>query len=322
MKRISKCLGMAVAFAAWAALAPAFAQTCSTASDMDASTKAALETTVRQYFQLGATNPSALQAAAVPDFSGVANVVSENKALFAGQPSVRSLYLLDNSTPSAGRAEFYCGIFNSPDRVGFVFGKLGAGKYAVVVQDVKAANASYVLSWILRQEGAQWKIAGLVPKNAQLGGHDANWFLAQARAYKAKGMNHNAWFYYLFADQLLRPFPAMSTPQLDKLYDEAQQVLPKDLPYSGPVDLVAAGRTYKVTQLFPTPVGDALDLVVKYQVPDVSDTAATYKSNMDVIKALVAKYPEFREAFTGIVARAVDPSGKDYGSLLAIKDVK
>jgi hypothetical protein len=43
---------------------------------------------------------------------------------------------------------------------------------------------------------------------------------------------------------------------------------------------------------------------------------------MALIKALVAKFPEFRDAFTGAVARAVEPSGRDYGSLLAMKDIK
>jgi hypothetical protein len=321
MKHLTRYLLVAGALSLWTLL-PAFAQTCSTGSDMDAAAKAAVENTVRQDFQMAATNPAGLQQAALPSFSGIANMATENKAVFAGQPTVRAVYLLDNSTPAQGRAEFYCGIFNSPDRVGFVFNKLPAGKYAIVIQDVKAANAAYTLSWILQQDGAQWKVAGLIPKVGQIGGHDANWYLAQARAYKGKNMNHNAWFYYLVADQLSRPFPAMSTPQLDKLYDEAQQIMPKDLPYSGPIDLVAGGRTYKVMQIFPTPVGDVLDVVVRYQAPDISDTAATYKSNMDVIKALVTKFPELREGFAGVVARAVDPSGKDYGTLVPMKDVK
>jgi len=42
----------------------------------------------------------------------------------------------------------------------------------------------------------------------------------------------------------------------------------------------------------------------------------------EMIKALVAKFPEFREAFAGVVARAVEPSGHDYGSLMAMKDIK
>jgi hypothetical protein len=43
---------------------------------------------------------------------------------------------------------------------------------------------------------------------------------------------------------------------------------------------------------------------------------------MAVMKALITKYPELRDAFAGIVARAVDPSGRDYGSLLPMKDIK
>ena len=45
-------------------------------------------------------------------------------------------------------------------------------------------------------------------------------------------------------------------------------------------------------------------------------------AHIAAIKALVTKYPELREAFTGIVARAVDPTGRDYGTLLAMKDIK
>ena len=85
---------------------------------------------------------------------------------------------------------------------------------------------------------------------------------------------------------------------------------------------MAAGKTYKVTDLFPVPVGRDFDLVVKYQSADVSNTGKTFQDNMAVMKALLAKYPEFRDAFAGIVVRAVEPSGKDYGSMLAMKDIK
>jgi hypothetical protein len=74
--------------------------------------------------------------------------------------------------------------------------------------------------------------------------------------------------------------------------------------------------------LFPTPVGDALDIVVKFQVPSVADQTAAYQDNVNVMKGLLAKYPELRDAFAGVVARAVEPGGNDYGTLLAMKDVK
>jgi hypothetical protein len=74
--------------------------------------------------------------------------------------------------------------------------------------------------------------------------------------------------------------------------------------------------------LFSLAVGADLDVVVKYQAADVSDTGKTFSANMEVMKALIAKYPELRDAFAGVVARAVEPSGRDYGSLMPMKDIK
>jgi hypothetical protein len=47
-----------------------------------------------------------------------------------------------------------------------------------------------------------------------------------------------------------------------------------------------------------------------------------YQENVNVMKALVAKFPEVRDAFSAVVARAVDTTGRDYGTLLAMKDIK
>jgi len=81
-------------------------------------------------------------------------------------------------------------------------------------------------------------------------------------------------------------------------------------------------RTYELIDLFPTLVGNDLDVVVKYRVTDIADTNKAFQDNTAVMKALLARYPELRDSFAGIVARAVAPSGQDYGSLLAMKDIK
>ncbi len=89
------------------------------------------------------------------------------------------------------------------------------------------------------------------------------------------------------------------------------------------MSLMASGKTYRVTQLFPAVVGSDLDLVVKYQATtDISNTAAAFQDNTAVIKGIVTKYPNLRSAFGGVVARAVEASGRDYGTLLAMKAVK
>jgi hypothetical protein len=102
-----------------------------------------------------------------------------------------------------------------------------------------------------------------------------------------------------------------------------QSVRPADLPSADhPVALQSAGRSYPLIYMSALPVDNALHLLVKYRSSDVSNTQQTFDDNMAVIKGVVARYPEFRDAFAGVVARATEPSGRDYGTLLAMKDVK
>jgi hypothetical protein len=82
------------------------------------------------------------------------------------------------------------------------------------------------------------------------------------------------------------------------------------------------GKTYKVTSLFPTTVDQQLHLIVKFQTASVADSGQAFQECMAVMKALLVKFPELRDAFDGIVARAVEPSGKDYGALMKMKDIK
>ena len=70
------------------------------------------------------------------------------------------------------------------------------------------------------------------------------------------------------------------------------------------------------------PVENDLDLRVRYECQTPANSGTAFQDNMAVIKAIVAKYPELRDAFAGVIARAVDTSGHDYGSLLPMKDIK
>jgi hypothetical protein len=318
------------------AVSPVHAESCQSADDMDAATRSALETTAKRYFDMASKGDVAgLRQNAIPSlasgFGSVEAAVSDNQSNFAGaQATVKSSYSLkEEASAPAERAEFLCGVFGKTGQTAgssvFVIPNLPAGNYGIVALDVAGNKTPYTVSFVLVQDGAAWKLGGFYARPATVSGHDAKWFLQQARAYKAQGKNRNAWFYYLQARELMTPVDFMSTLETDKLYDEAEAVKPADLPTSGsnPTDLAAAnGKTYKLTALFPLAVGNDLDLVVKYHAADVSNTGQTFQENAAVIKALVAKYPEFRDAFAGVVARAVDPSGRDYGSLLQMKDVK
>lgn len=309
----------------------AIAEDCKMGPELDAATKSALDSTAQKYYQMAATgNTAELQQNSIPtvasDFTGIQAAITQHKEDFGPTATVRNTYELD--APGNGpiaRAEFFCGIFNSPDRVAFVIPNLPAGRYALVILDAQGGKSPMTVSFVLQQYASgAWKLAGFYARPSSLAGHDGNWYLNQARSFKAKGQNHDAWLYYLAAWDLLAPVPFMSTATLDKVGEEAQTAKPPDMPtQEQPLQVTSAnGKTYKVTQMFSVPVQDGLSLVVKYQVPDVSNTQQAFQDNMTVMKDVVAKYPELREAFTSIVARAVAPSGQDYGTLLAMKDVK
>lgn len=301
---------------------------------MDEATRAAIKAAGQRYFDNLAKGDGAwLRQNAIPsvasDFSNIEATVKEHQSELSGaQAAARPAFLLsaDGTAPIA-RAEFYCGVFGKSGQTSgsavFMLNDLPPGKYAVVILDTTSAKAANTVSLVLQQVGSDWKLGGLYIVASQSAGHDANWFVARAREYKAKSQTHNAWFYYLQARSLTSPLPFMSTAATDKLYDESQSLQPADVPAEGKtVDLTAGTTTYKLTALFPTAVGNDLDLVVRYQAGDISNSNQTYQNNVGVAKALVAKYPELRDTFAGVVARAVDPSGRDYGTLLAMKDIK
>jgi hypothetical protein len=310
------------------------AQRCQTAGDLDDAARAAITAAGQRYFGMAAkADVASLRQNAIPSlasgFSGIETTVKDHQPDLTGaQGTVKSVFLLETEgTTPTPHAEFYCGVFGKNGQTAgsavFYLDNLAPGKYGVVLLEANGSKGKTMFSVILQQAGTDWKLGGLYVKSALVAGHDIDWFLAHAREYKAKGQVHNAWFYYLQASSLLSPLPFMATLATDKLSEESQGVRPADLPSDGKIaDLAASPASYKLTAVFPEVVGNDLDLIVKYQAADISNTNQAYQNNVTVIKALVAKYPEVRDAFAGVVARAVDPSGRDYGTLLAMKDVK
>jgi len=312
----------------------ALGESCLTSNDMDDATRSALTSTATRDFNLVAKGDVAtLRQNAIPslasDFSGIETVVKDNQPSLAGSTATaRPPFVLD--APGAAplpRAEFYCGVFGSKgqtrDSAVFSLNNLPPGKYGVVILDVPSPKGAHTVSMILQQQGSEWKLGGLYIKAKEVAGHDSDWFIARARDFKTKGQTHNAWLYYLEARSLVSPLSFMSTAATDQLYDQSQKMQPTDFPADNKTaSLSAGGATYTLTALFPEVVGTDLDLIVKYQAADVSNTTLAYQNNVAVMKALLAKYPELRDAFAAVVARAVDPSGHDYGTLLAMKEIK
>lgn len=315
--------------------ATAFGQECSQAGEIDAATRAAIDAATTQFIQFAAHGDAqGLRQAAIPAlasaFGGVRQAVTHDRGLLGDQITIRREYLLDASRATAplSRAEFFCGVYgttgHTPSSASFAIPNLDPGLYALVLTNATGGKVPYMVTVVLQKLQNQWKLAGYYPKPSEVSGHDATWYVLQARKFKKQGELHNAWLYYVLGWEIYSPVDFMSSLQLDKLSNEIQEVRPADLPVSAPVPLSAAsGRSYNLTQVFAAPdERGQLSLVVKYQAADISNTAQSFQDNTEVMKALVAKFPELRSAFSGIVARATTASGQDYGTLLAMEDIR
>jgi hypothetical protein len=330
--------------------ASVLAESCLIASDMEDAARTALTTAALRYFDLVAKGDVAtLRQNAIPSlvdvFPAIEAEVKESQSAPAGAKAIARppFLLVAEGTVPLAHAEFFCGVFGSKgqtrDSAVFTLNDLPPGKYGVVILDAPSLKGPFAVSLILQQQGSDWKLANLYIKPTQSAGHDSGWFAARARDFQGKGQMHNAWLYYIESLSLASPLPFMSTAASDTLYDESQKLQPADFPAEGKTADLSSGTTagtpagtaaansagtatYKLTAVFPQVVGDDLDLVVKYQAADISNTQQTYESNVAVMKALVAKYPELRAAFAAVVTRAVDPAGHDYGTLSAMKEIK
>ncbi len=337
MRRALRPLVSAFLIAFVATLLPgvqAAAQTCQASTELDDATRTAITTAAQRYFTMASGGDAAsLRQNAIPtlasDFSGIEALIKARQPDLTGaQPTIKNIFLLDEQGLAPDpHAEFYCGVFNrngqTANSAAFYLDNLPPGKYAVVLIEAASPKARTNFSEILQLEGTDWKIGGLYIKPAQINGHDGEWYANQARDYKSKGQIHNAWLYYQEARNLLSPLPFMGTLASDKMFDESQNLLPPDFPADGKTaDLTLPEGTFKLISVYPTVVENDLDVVVKYQAADVTNTNQSYQNNMAIIKGMMAKYPEFRDAFAAFEARAIDPQGRDYNTLIPMKDIK
>ncbi|MGE0404717.1 MAG: hypothetical protein AB7O65_00325 [Candidatus Korobacteraceae bacterium] len=313
---------------------PGMAATCATSAEMDDAARSALQqASLNFHKQAVAGDVAGLRAGAIPslagDFAGIESAIIQNQNnLKAGEATILGTYLLQaEGTAPLPRAEFYCGIYNSPDRVTFVIPNLPPGRYGIVTQTTAGENPMFFTTVLNEQAGA-WKLAGLTIKRKAISGHDSAYFATQAREYAGKGQNLVAWLHYLQAWELMAPVNFMYTADRDKLVDEMQKAKPAELPTAEtPLQVSGGGKTFAVIEVFSEPVEieskTQMYLILKYRATtDVSNTADTFQVNREAIQAFLQRYPTMRTVFGGVVARAVDTSGRDYGTMFAMKDVK
>jgi hypothetical protein len=291
----------------------ASAAACTTQAQMAAAARSTMENSAHAILaDMQSGNAQALQQDTIPslaaNFSGIANSIQQLRPVIQDATiTVDNLYLLDASdNPVAPTAtDFYCG---SPV-VSMHFGQLPRGTYALAIVHATGVKNPQQVALILSQVNGRWLLGGFFVKPMLTAGHDGIWYWKNARNYVQMQDAWSAWLYYQMATNLLEPLNFLSSPNLQKLRQEADQIRPATFPDQHPMVLTVQGMNYTVDAVSTTTAFGALDLDVRY-APDAAEAAqlsnppAARQQVTAIMSALVELHPGLRQAFHGIWVHA------------------
>ncbi|PWT82928.1 MAG: hypothetical protein C5B58_07375 [Acidobacteria bacterium] len=312
----------------------AWGETCTTQSAMTATDRDALVSASRGLAEkIQAGDAEAVHGLTVPefakDFGAIQGAVASASAkVKAATLIVEQVYLLDGSDlkrsadGSAPNSEFLCSLNRSIAEADFLIPSLAPGKYGfAIVEGQGVVAAQWRLSFLLRQEGEKWLMAGFYPAPMTAAGHDGLWYWTQARAMQKNKELWNAWLYYQQAENLLTPVNFIQSTHLEKLRSETAASVPPAASQgvSADVPLVVKGKDG--TDYYFTGLGtddslakDKVDVTVKLKVDAIADPAAARKRNLNAMSALLSAYPEMRKGFHGVWVFAEAPGQNPFAS--------
>jgi hypothetical protein len=309
-----ECAWIAFFACALAAGQCAYGAACTTQAQMTTPQRESLQNAARALAsQIQSGNDAAIQANTIPavasDFSGIRNSIDYLRPLVQQAViTVDGLYLLDASADAQGeaRTDFFCG---SP-LVVLNFTNLPPAVYALAIVHATGVAQPQQISLILaKSAGDRWMLAGFFDKPMTAMGHDGLWYWTSARQYAQTKMNWDAWFYYRMASNLLDPLDFLSSPNLQKLQKETDQVKPDNVPGERPLRITVGGNAYTVTAIDTTTELGGLDLDVHYtpdptQAAQLQNPPSARQQVTGVMAALLELHPELTKAFHGIWVHA------------------
>lgn len=313
--------------------AGAWGVSCTTQSEMTQAQRSVFEQAAQRLGkQIQAGNVAAVRGSTIAAVAGRFGPISGTIEQVAPQIqkaslTVNALYGLKATDiqAGAGTTEFFCAVPNSSLVVTVTIPQLPPGDYAIAVLHATGVANPQQITLILQNEptgSAEWKLAGLYVRPLTEAGHDGVWYWKQARQFAAKKQNWNAWFYYRTAEFLLNPADFFSSPNLEKLRKETEAVKPQELPGKSPLVVQAGGQGLEITGMRADVFQGALDLVIDYHAKSVTGPVETRSQIVELMKALLAKYPELRTGFHGLWVYAHYEQGQPFAIELPMDQIQ
>jgi hypothetical protein len=327
---------VAVAGAVWALAAQAPAQSCTTQAKMGVSTRQQLaDAALALGAAIKAGDAASVQGLAATDIAGnfgpTGYLVRTTAEAVAGDSlRVTEVYTLDANgrTDPAAEADFSCPLTGSDAETDFAISPLPAGLYGFAMVEA-AGERPWLLAFLLREEGGQWKMAGFYPHARMAAGHDGLWYWRDARIQAGAGQNWLAWLEFGEADKLLRPANFVTSTHLDKLRAEEKTAAPPALRdgLDANTPLVVKGTDsaeFAITGLAAegSDDGKRLNLALRFRAEPLTDPVAQRTRNLSAARALLSSHPELRTAFSAVFVTVETAGQAPFTTQIAMADVK
>lgn len=209
-----------------------------------------------------------------------------------------------------------CGRLSSPEGWVAVTVRPGPPEAHVVVEAQTVNNSAAFLVWLIPEAGS-WHVQYLHFVFTAMVGKTAGDMQKLAEAEQAKQHNFNAFILYNAAQQLAYRGPFFQlgiSPDIDKAVASVQRppVLQGQAPFLWNFD----NSHYKLLNVGPIGVGGKIYLLVDHEVEPWANDQEVISENRGLISAFAKAYPEYKEAFSGIVIRAHERGGnRAYGTV-------
>ncbi len=294
------------------------AQTCTTQARMTGDIRNGLSDvslSLAQAVQQG--NSSKVQEMTIAEFSSASAfaptmsfVQSTSSHLANDALHVTQIYELDatgRGTNDTSDADFSCPLIGSTSETDFSISGLPRGMYGFAMVEA-TGDRPWLLSFLLRRDGGEWKLAGFYPRATTAAGHDGVWYWNSARTYAKADELWLAWIFYGEAAELLRPANFVTSSNLDRLLSERHASAPSELVGGiGPSDPLVVKSTdskgavteYRLNNLSmaESPDGKEMNLIVHLRQDDVSNPGVVSDRSKAAAQALLDAHMELRQAF-------------------------
>jgi hypothetical protein len=180
-----------------------------------------------------------------------------------------------------------------------------------------AINNQFALTAWLVPEQSPWKVQGYWLNVATLADKNSFQLWGLAREQQGRGHKFNASLLYAAAAQIANRGPNFQMGLAQAITQSASSLeVPSEINAAPPFSWRSNTATFKVLNVGPIAVGGKIYVIIVQEVSPWKTDAEVDGRNKQLLSFFKARFPEYSDVFSGLVARAVEHGGnRGYGTV-------